>query len=81
MVTRSGQGQKKITKRGVGAAMLGALVSATLPASAASTYNFVVPKGVRKIRVRSYRNSKQVIDTELNVIPGQVFRIDSVQGE
>ncbi len=54
---------------------------ATLPASAASTYNFVVPKGVRKIRVRSYRNSKQVIDTELNVIPGQVFRIDSVQGE
>ena len=57
--------------------MLGALVSATLPASAASTYNFVVPKGVRKIRVRSYRNSKQV----LNVIPGQVFRIDSVQGE
>jgi len=81
MVTRSGQGQKKITKRGVGAAVLGALVSATLPAYAASAYNFVVPKGVTKIRVRSYRSGHQVMDTWISVTPGQTFKIDTSQGE
>lgn len=80
---RSGEGQKKVTRRGavgtVGAA-LGALTTATLPALA-SQYHFVVPKGVNRIRVRSYRSGEQVIDTELNVTPGQTFRIDPVKGD
>jgi hypothetical protein len=70
-----------MTKRGVGAAVLGALVLATLPASAASAYNFVVPKGVTKIRVRSYRSGHQVMDTWISVTPGQTFKIDTSQGE
>ena len=39
---------------------------------------FVVPRGVTKLRVRSYRGSNKVIDTALNVVPGQVFTIDAV---
>lgn len=81
MVTRSGQSQKKVTRRalaGAGVVALGAITTATLPAFAAS-YNFTVPRGVNKIRVRSYRNGHQVIDTELNVIPGQTFRIDPIK--
>lgn len=39
---------------------------------------FVVPGGVNKIRVRSYRDGKKVIDTSLNVAPGQTFTIDTV---
>lgn len=39
---------------------------------------FVVPKGVTKIRVRSYRGSNKIIDTALNVVPGQTFTIDTV---
>ena len=72
--------RKKITKRSMGAVMLGALVSATLPASAATAYNFVVPKGVTKIRVRSYRSGHQVMDTWISVTPGQAFKIDTSEG-
>jgi hypothetical protein len=39
---------------------------------------FVVPKGVTKIRVRSYRGNNKIIDTALNVVPGQTFTIDAV---
>jgi hypothetical protein len=39
---------------------------------------FTVPRGVNKIRVRSYRNGKKVVDTALNVQPGQTFTIDAV---
>jgi len=60
-------------------AALGALTTAPLSALAASAYNFVVPKNVNRIRVRSYRNGRLIIDTELNVTPGQTFRIDPVK--
>ena len=60
-------------------AALGAVTTATLPALAATSYNFVVPKGVNRIRVRSYRDGDEVLDTELNVSPGQTFRIDPVK--
>jgi hypothetical protein len=39
---------------------------------------FTVPRGVKKIRVRSFRDGKKVIDTSLNVQPGQTFTIDTV---
>lgn len=39
---------------------------------------FIVPNNVDKIRVRSYRGGKKVIDTSLNVQPGQYFIIDTV---
>lgn len=39
---------------------------------------FVVPSGVTRIRVRSYRDAKKVIDTEIDVTPGQTFTIDTV---
>jgi hypothetical protein len=39
---------------------------------------FVVPRGVTKIRVRSYRGNNKIIDTALNVVPGQTFTIDAV---
>jgi len=37
---------------------------------------FVVPAGVEKIRVRSYVAGDKVLDRELDVQPGQVFKID-----
>ena len=70
------------TRRNWGVAVvaaLGALTTAPLPAHA--TYNFVVPKGVNKIRVRSYNAGRMIIDTELNVSPGQTFKIDPVKEE
>lgn len=79
MDSRSRQSQTKITRRlagGVVAAALGALTTAPLPAHAAA--NFTVPKDVKRIRVRSYREGKLVIDTEIDVTPGQTFRIDPV---
>lgn len=82
MAGRSREGQTKVTRRGLGAvvvAALGAVTTATLPALAATSYRFVVPNGVTRIRVRSYRDGDQVIDTELNVTPGQTFRIDPVK--
>lgn len=79
---RSGEGKEKVTKRvlvGTVVAALGALTTAPPSALAATSYNFVVPKGVNRIRVRSFRNGSEVIDTELNVTPGQTFRIDPVK--
>lgn len=64
--------------------MIGALaLLATVPfagaAKAAKTSaTFSVPTGVKKIRVRSYKGGRVVIDTMLNVEPGQVFKIDAV---
>lgn len=43
-----------------------------------STATFVVPRGVTKIRVRSYRGNDKIIDTAINVVPGQTFTIDTV---
>lgn len=40
---------------------------------------YIVPGGVTSIRVRSYVNDKIVIDTVLDVEPGQVFRITGMQ--
>ena len=79
MVGKSGQSEEKVTRRGVGAAVLGAMVVSSLPALASSgSASFVVPSGVNKIRVRSYRKGDKVIDTQINVSPGQIFRIDPV---
>lgn len=50
--------------------------SEAMPRKAAAT--FTVPSGVKKLRVRSYRNGNKVIDTALNVVPGQTFTIDTV---
>lgn len=50
--------------------------SEAAPRKAAAT--FTVPSGVKKLRVRSYRNGTKVIDTALNVAPGQTFTIDTV---
>lgn len=43
-----------------------------------SAATFVVPRGVTKIRVRSYRGNDKIIDTAINVVPGQTFTIDTV---
>jgi hypothetical protein len=43
-----------------------------------SAATFVVPRGVTKIRVRSYRGNNKIIDTAINVVPGQTFTIDTV---
>ena len=63
----------------MGALALLAAVPLVSPASAAKTSaTFSVPTGVKKIRVRSYKGGRVVIDTMLNVEPGQVFKIDAV---
>lgn len=68
-----------MTRRGVGAAVLGVAVAAALPAFAASgSASFTVPRGVTKLRVRSWRGNNKTLDTEINVVPGQTFQIDPV---
>lgn len=39
---------------------------------------YIVPKGVNKLRVRSYVGDNKVIDTTMPVEPGQKFRINAV---
>jgi hypothetical protein len=57
-------------------------VAAALPAEAkvSGSASFVVPFGVKRIRVRSYNKGEKVLDRSLNVMPGQTFIIDPIQG-
>lgn len=63
---------------------LAAGVSAVVPAAAATTgssqksVTYMVPKGIRRIRVRSWKGDREIIDTHFTVEPGQMFRIDAV---
>lgn len=66
-----------MNKRILFPALLATLVAPAM-AREKSAATFVVPKNVQKIRVRSYRDGKKVIDTSLNVAPGQTFTIDTV---
>lgn len=54
----------------------GKATSASAKASGSAT--FVVPHGVKKIRVRSYAKGEKVLDRSLSVTPGQTFVIDPV---
>lgn len=56
----------------------------TAVATKAATYkpsgsaSFIVPANVDRIRVRSWKNDQKVLDREMSVEPGQLFRIDPV---
>ncbi len=39
---------------------------------------YVVPKDINLIRVRSFLDGKEVLDTNFKVNPGQIFVIDAV---
>lgn len=44
-----------------------------------NSVEWTVPKGIKKIRVRSWSNERgEIIDTNFRVKEGQVFRIDVV---
>jgi hypothetical protein len=43
------------------------------------TGTYTVPKGVKKIRVRSTVGDKEVLDTNFRVVPGQKFIIDAIE--
>lgn len=46
-----------------------------------NSVQWTVPKGIRKIRVRSWSQERgEIIDTHFTVKEGQVFRIDVVNG-
>ena len=58
-------------------------VSAAVPAAATTgssqkSVTYMVPKGIRRIRVRSWKGDREIIDTHFTVEPGQMFRIDAV---
>lgn len=59
-------------------AAVASLVAAPAFAGSNASATFKVPKGVTKLRVRSYRDGRKVIDTALSVQPGQTFTIDAV---
>lgn len=61
---------------GAFAALLAAPAAAFAKASGSAT--FVVPHGVKKIRVRSYAKGEKVLDRSIPVTPGQTFVIDPV---
>lgn len=70
-----------MTRRGIFAglaAIFGSTLLAAKNASANST-NWTVPEGVNVIRVRSFRNGRLVMDTNVDVTPGQLFKIDVVK--
>lgn len=57
-------------------------VAAVTPAVAATgtsqkSVTYMVPKGIRRIRVRSYKGDREIIDTHFSVEPGQIFKIDA----
>ena len=57
-------------------------VAAVTPAAAATSASqrsvtYMVPKNVRKIRVRSWKGDREILNTSFSVEPGQMFRIDA----
>ncbi len=40
-----------------------------------SSFHWVIPDGITKIRIRSLRDGKEVLDREIKVTPGQEFII------
>lgn len=48
------------------------------PMKPSGSATFTVPASVDRIRIRSYKQGRKVIDREMSVEPGQIFRIDPV---
>lgn len=53
-------------------------VSAVAESKPSGSATFVVPSNVNRIRIRSYKRGRKVIDREMSVEPGQTFKIDPV---
>jgi hypothetical protein len=70
-------------KRKLFAGLIG-LCALPFASAKAATYkpsgsaSFVVPANVDRIRVRSWKEGRKVLDREMSVEPGQLFRIDPV---
>lgn len=64
---------------GIGALLVGTgSASASVNANTgARSVTYTVPKEITRIRVRSWKGKKEVIDTHFTVEPGQIFRIDA----
>lgn len=63
---------------GLGALVFGGAASASTNAnSGARSATYTVPKGITRIRVRSWEGKDEVLDTHFSVKPGQIFRIDA----
>lgn len=41
----------------------------------AKAHNFVVPAGMTKLNIKSYKDGKQILDYTINVEPGQIFTV------
>ena len=71
-------------KRKLFAGLAGLFALPFIPTAKAATYkpsgsaSFVVPTNVDRIRVRSWKEGRKVLDREMSVEPGQIFRIDPV---
>lgn len=69
-----------MTRRGIFAGFIATIGAIFLDSKRAiASENWTVPDGVNLIRVKSFRNGKLVMDTSINVTPGQVFTIDVVK--
>jgi len=61
-----------------GVAAVTPAVAATSPAGTSQkSVTYMVPKGIRRIRVRSWKGDREIIDTHFSVEPGQMFKIDA----
>jgi len=73
-----------MNKRKIFAGLAGLLTLSFIPTAKAATSKpngsatFVVPANVDRIRVRSWKEGRKVLDREMSVDPGQIFRIDPV---
>lgn len=74
-----------MNKRNLFAGLIGlCTIPIAAVAAKAATYkpsgsaSFVVPTNVERIRVRSWKDGRKVLDREMSVEPGQIFRIDPV---
>lgn len=69
-----------MTRRGIFASIAAfATYFSVKSASANTSANWTVPEGVNVIRVRSFRNGRLVMDTNVDVTPGQTFKIDVIK--
>jgi hypothetical protein len=59
--------------------LIGGLASAaSLPAAAGNSFKYVVPDNVKEINIKSYRDTKEVMDYNFSVTPKQSFFIKTL---
>lgn len=69
-----------LSRRDLFSGMLAGAASAmpvAAEAAAKKSVTYMVPTNVKRIRVRSWKGDREILNTSFSVEPGQMFRIDA----